>query len=165
MRHHTFRFLTWMAGVLIAALLALPASAKCSHNTVQLRGEWGKAQFTVEVADNASERSKGLMGRPSMPTSSGMLFVYHRTRPISFWMKNTLIPLDMIFADERGIVVHVHHNAIPLDETPISSQWPARYVLEVNGGLAQALGVDVGSELRHPAVLQGDAAWRCSEAD
>lgn len=146
-------------------LLASQAYAACRHDTVHLRGDWGKARFTVEVADNASERSKGLMGRMSMPMGSGMLFVYHRTQPVSFWMRNTMIPLDIIFLDEDGVVVRVHHNAIPFDETPIPSIAPSRYVLEVNGGLAKALGITAGSELRHPSVVQTSAAWRCSEAD
>ncbi len=94
-----------------------------------------------------------------------MLFVYHRTRPVSFWMRNTLIPLDMIFLDEAGVVVALHENAIPLDETPISSIAPTRYVLEVNGGLSRRLGITLGSELRHPSVIQTNAAWRCSEPE
>lgn len=159
------RFRTEMAAVAMGILTAVPVMAACSADAVHLRGDWGQARFTVEVADNASERAQGLMGRVSMPKSSGMLFVYHRTRPVSFWMRNTLIPLDMIFLDETGVVVRVHENAIPLDETPISSIAPARYVLEVNGGLSRALGITVGSELRHPSVLQTNAAWRCSEAD
>lgn len=161
-RHH---FLTRMLMAVLLSAFAFSAKAQCSPDTVHLRGDWGTARFTVEVADNASERAKGLMGRPSMPMSSGMLFVYHQTRPVTFWMRNTLIPLDMIFLDEDGVVVNVHSNARPLDETPISSQYPTRYVLEVNAGLSKALGISQGTELRHPSVLQTRAAWRCSEAD
>lgn len=161
LRHYVFS--TFGAAV-ISVLSASIALANCSQNTVHLRGDWGQARFTVEVADNAAERSKGLMGRPSMPMGSGMLFVYHQTKPVAFWMRNTLIPLDMIFLDEDGVVVRVHHNARPLDETPIPSGAPARYVLEVNAGLSKALGITVGSEMRHPSVLQTNAAWRCSEA-
>ncbi|UZD92307.1 DUF192 domain-containing protein [Cognatishimia activa] len=150
--------------IILSVLSVIAATAACSPNTVHLRGDWGQARFTVEVADNAAERSRGLMGRPSMPMSSGMLFVYHQTKPLAFWMRNTLIPLDMIFLDENGVVVRVHHNAVPLDETPIPSGAPARYVLEVNAGLSKALGINAGSELRHPSILQTNAAWRCSEA-
>lgn len=148
---------------ILTILTATGATAACRHDTVHLRGDWGKARFSVDVADNAAERSRGLMGRPSMPMGSGMLFVYHRTQPVSFWMRNTLIPLDIIFLDEDGVIVRVHHNAVPFDETPIPSVAPARYVLEVNAGLAKALGLNVGSELRHPSVVQTNAAWRCSE--
>ena len=162
LRHRLFSLLTAAA---VTFLIPTIAVAACSHDTVHLRGDWGKARFAVEVADNASERGKGLMGRPSMPLSSGMLFVYHRTKPVSFWMRNTLIPLDIIFLDEDGTVVRVHHNAIPLDETPIPSGAPTRYVLEVNGGLAKALGITTGTELRHPSIVQTNAAWRCSEPE
>lgn len=154
-----------LLAAVFAVLTAIEASAACRHDTVHLRGDWGQARFSVEVADNAAERAKGLMGRPSMPIASGMLFVYHRTKPVSFWMRNTLIPLDMIFLDEDGVVVRVHHNARPHDETPVHSGAPTRYVLEVNAGLAEALGIGAGSELRHPSVLQTNAAWRCSEAE
>ncbi len=88
-----------------------------------------------------------------------MLFVYDRERPVSFWMKNTLIPLDMIFADAEGRVVAIHENAIPHDETPIPSGAPSQYVLEINGGLASTLGIEVGSEMQHPAIEA--AAWPC----
>jgi len=162
---HIRRFSTYLWTAVVAVLVVGPAMAACRADTVHLRGDWGQARFSVEVADNASERAQGLMGRVSMPQSAGMLFVYHRTRPVSFWMRNTLIPLDMIFLDEAGVVVRVHENARPLDETPISSIAPARYVLEVNGGLSRALGISVGSELRHPSVVQTNAAWRCSEAE
>ena len=154
-----------LLAAVFAVLTAIEASAACRHDTVHLRGDWGQARFSVEVADNAAERAKGLMGRPSMPIASGMLFVYHRTKPVSFWMRNTLIPLDMIFLDEDGVVVRVHHNARPHDEKPVNSGAPTRYVLEVKAGIAEALGIGAGSELRHPSVLQTNAAWRCSEAE
>lgn len=89
-----------------------------------------------------------------------MLFVYDRPQRVSFWMRNTLIPLDMIFMDEAGRVTRVHENAIPLDETGIPGGDEVQYVLEINGGLASRLGIDVGSELRHP-IIGDDAAWPC----
>ncbi|CUJ35091.1 hypothetical protein TA5113_03134 [Cognatishimia activa] len=161
-RHRLLKSVTVVLGLMFAANLA---GAECRPDTVHLRGDWGKARFSVEVADNASERARGLMERPSMPLSAGMLFVYHQTRPVSFWMRNTLIPLDMIFLDENGVVVNVHHNAIPLDETLIPSRAPTRYVLEVNAGLSKALGITKGTELRHPSVVQTNAAWRCADPE
>ncbi len=95
-----------------------------------------------------------------MARSSGMLFVYERPQPVSFWMRNTLIPLDMIFMDETGTVRHVHENAIPLDETGIPGGPDIQFVLEINGGLAGRLGIAEGSELRHPSIGP-DAAWTC----
>lgn len=155
------RLLKQITGALVFSLIATIASAECRHDAVHLRGDWGEARFFVEVADNASERAKGLMGRTSMPMGHGMLFVYHQTRPVAFWMRNTFIPLDIIYLDQNGVVVNIHHQAVPFDETPLPSIAPARYVLEVNGGLAKALGMTVGSELRHPSVLQTAAAWPC----
>ncbi len=133
----------------------------CSQDSVALRGEWGQARFSVEVAETEAERARGLMHRESMASSAGMLFVYPTSGPVSFWMRNTLIPLDLIFLDETGVVGHVHHNAIPLDETPIPGGRNVQYVLEINGGLAAAIGISEGSELQHPQVSQEIAKWPC----
>lgn len=89
-----------------------------------------------------------------------MLFVYERPQFVSFWMRNTLIPLDMIFMDETGSVRRVHENAVPLDERSIPGGPDIQYVLEINGGLARQLGVGVGSVLRHPSI-GANAAWPC----
>ncbi|MEP2531075.1 DUF192 domain-containing protein [Shimia sp.] len=136
-------------------------AAGCSEQSLELRGPWGQARFNVEVADTEQERAVGLMNRKSMPGSAGMLFVYDRAGRVSFWMRNTLIPLDMLFADDAGVIQRIHHNAVPLDETPIPGGDSVRYVLEINGGLAQALGLTVGSEMRHPVIPEGSAAWGC----
>ena len=95
-----------------------------------------------------------------MPLSSGMLFVYESPRPLSFWMRNTLIPLDMLFIDSKGIVTHIHHMAKPLDETPIVGGLGIA-VLEINGGLAKSMGISVGTELRHQSFEKGDPSWSC----
>jgi len=79
-----------------------------------------------------------------------------------FWMENTLIPLDMLFLDDNGVVQHVHENAIPLDRTGIDGGSGIRYVLEINGGLASVLGLEPGAELRHPVLNQETAAWPCN---
>jgi len=144
-----------------AALLPAVAGAACAPETVEVRGPAGTARFTVEVADDGAERAKGLMFRESMPRSAGMLFVYEAPQRASFWMKNTLIPLDMIFADETGRVTRVHSNAVPHDTTPIDGGTDVRFVLEINGGLAARMGIAEGAELRHPAIPQGTAVWPC----
>ena len=135
------------------------ASAACSDNAVMVRGDFGQARFTVEVADDAQERSQGLMHRESMAQSSGMLFLYERTAELSFWMRNTLIELDMLFIDEKGVVQHIHHRAQPLDETPIPGGRGIA-VLEINGGLAKRMGIEVGSEIQH-SYFGANAAWSC----
>jgi uncharacterized membrane protein (UPF0127 family) len=101
------------------------------------------------------------MFRESMPMSAGMLFVYEEPRRASFWMKNTLIPLDMIFADARGVVTRVHANAVPGDLTPVDGGDGVQFTLEINGGLAARMGIVEGAELRHPAIAQDTAAWPC----
>ena len=150
---------------LISALSAFAcigaAHATCQDNVVQLRGEFGEARFRVEIADEPAERAQGLMNRETMPMSAGMLFIYEREQEVSFWMENTLIPLDMIFADAHGVVVKVHENAIPLDRTSIPSEEPSLAVLEINGGLAAQIGIEPGAELRHPGLPQAEAAWPC----
>lgn len=151
-----------LRAVLVFLLSAKLASASCETGRADLRGDWGQVRFSVEVADSASERSQGLMNRPSLPRSAGMLFVYERPQTVSFWMRNTLIPLDMIFMDANGVVKRVHENAIPLDETGIMGGSDIQFVLEINGGLARRLGIVPGSELRHPAIGP-DAAWPCSQ--
>jgi uncharacterized protein len=145
----------------VFACAAGTAAAACSDDRVDLRGDWGAARFTVEVADEPAERAQGLMNRPSMPRSAGMLFLYDAPQRATFWMRNTLIPLDMIFMDPTGTVTRIHENAVPLDETTIDGGPGVLAVLEINGGLARAIGIDVGSQLRHPGLDQSFAAWPC----
>ncbi|MDJ1018214.1 MAG: DUF192 domain-containing protein [Paracoccaceae bacterium] len=144
-------------------LSSAPAfAANCSDDRIDLRGDWGQAQFRIEVADEPQERSIGLMNRPSMPQSAGMLFVFDEPQRAQFWMRNTLIPLDMIFARPDGVVLRVHENAIPLDETTIDGGPGIKFVLEINGGLSSRLGIEAGTELRHPSILD-DAVWPCDD--
>ncbi|MEQ9041849.1 MAG: DUF192 domain-containing protein [Silicimonas sp.] len=149
-----------LLSLLAFTFLAGAALADCEPGRVDLRGDWGTARFSVEVADDPQERSVGLMRRESLPRSAGMLFVYERPQRAVFWMKDTLIPLDMIFMDEAGTVTHIHENARPRDLTGIDGGDSVQFVLEINGGLARRLGIAEGSQLRHPAI--GDAAaWPC----
>jgi hypothetical protein len=157
-----------LAGLALAVAAGSAAAGGCRDTKVQFRGAesaGGKARFTVEVADDNDEIRLGLMNRESLPRSAGMLFVYDKPAPVSFWMRNTLIPLDMIFMGADGVVDRVHENAVPLDETPIFGGDEIQYVLEINGGLAKALGIVEGSEMRHPAVDAAQAAWPCEEAE
>ena len=133
----------------LLVVLAGGALAECRSDVVYLRGDWGSVRFNIEIADTNRERSRGLMFRKNMPTGDGMLFVYDQPERVSFWMKNTLIPLDMIFTDRDGVILHIHQNAIPGDETPIPSGVPVRAVLEINAGLTQFLGIKVGGRLKH----------------
>ena len=146
----------------IFVMLAGSAGAQaCREDAVQLRGDWGEARFTVEIADDRSERARGLMHRESMPASAGMLFIYPQPQSLSFWMRNTLIPLDLLFIDPGGVVQHIHHRAIPLDETPIPGGSGLTHVLEINGGMSERLGIAPGTVLRHPAFEAQTPAWPC----
>jgi uncharacterized protein len=166
---HGFRRLVAVVLLALAPLLAsLPVQAQalaCREDTLQLRGPWGQARFTVEIADTDATRSRGLMFRERMARGAGMLFIYDRPQTVAFWMRNTLIPLDMIFVEEDGRVAHVHHEAVPLDETPIWGGNRIQFVLEINGGLARQLGIAVGSEMRHPRLPQDSALWPCEAAE
>ncbi|MGC1495264.1 MAG: DUF192 domain-containing protein [Sulfitobacter sp.] len=147
--------------VALASAAPVAAEQACRDDAVLLRGDWGNVRFSVEVADDPQEQAIGLMNRESMAFSAGMLFVYPRPQPMSFWMRNTLIPLDMVFIDSKGVVQHIHHNAIPLDETPIFGGNNLLATLEINGGLAERLGITVGTQVRHPAFDSKFAAWPC----
>jgi len=125
-----------------------------------LKGPWGQARFQIELADDPTERALGLMNRAQMPLSHGMLFIYPKPTHAMFWMKDTLIPLDMLFLDATGTVTRIHENARPLDTTPIDGGSGVVAVLEINGGLARAMGITEGSVLRNPAIGPA-AAWPC----
>ncbi|OZA11566.1 MAG: hypothetical protein B7Y02_08595 [Rhodobacterales bacterium 17-64-5] len=155
--HH----LTGHAVLLAAFAWPALAEAHCSPDRVDLRWDGGGESFAVELADDAAERAQGLMFREALDPAAGMLFVYESPRRAQFWMKNTLIPLDMIFADARGVVTTVHANAVPQDLTPIDGGEGVALVLEINGGLAAKLGITPGAELRHPAIAAANAVWPC----
>ncbi len=145
---------------LCLSLVATMTAAQCARDAVTLRGDWGQARFSVEVADTAATRARGLMYVEEMPALSGMLFVYPDPRPVSFWMRNTLIPLDMLFFDATGRLTRLHPMARPRDETAIPGGQAVQFVLEINGGMAARLGIAEGDVMRHPAI-GSDAAWPC----
>lgn len=155
-----------IAGGLFLCMTPAHADGTCDPNRIELRaggqGAQAMAQFRVEIADTAAERAKGLMFREDMATSAGMLFVYESPQHAVFWMENTPLPLDMIFADAAGRVTHVHRQAQPFDRTPIDGGEGVRFVLEINGGLAERMGIEPGTELRHPAIPAASAAWPCN---
>lgn len=154
-------------GLMKIAVLALWAGTAvaepCREDAVMLRSDAGMVRFRVELADDAAERAQGLMNRETLSPSAGMLFVYPQPKRVAFWMKNTLIPLDMIFLDASGTVQKVHHEATPHDETPIFGGNAIQSVLEINGGLSRKIGIAEGWQLRHPSIDQDVAAWPCGE--
>ncbi|MEP2715845.1 DUF192 domain-containing protein [Pseudophaeobacter sp.] len=136
-------------------------AAECQLNRVDLRGSWGQVSFTVEIADDEAERAQGLMFREALPRQSGMLFVYPYPQPAAFWMKNTLIPLDIIFLNENGLVTGIQANAIPGDLTPLPGGNDVFAVLEVNAGLAAVYGISLGTEMRHKVFSKTAPIWPC----
>ena len=149
-----------LAASLALGTPALGQEVACREDAVDLRGDWGRARFAVEVADTAESRARGLMFVEAMPRGEGMLFAYDEPGSVSFWMRNTLIPLDMLFLSPEGVVSRVQADAVPGDETPIPGGGGVQYVLEINGGLAATLGIEAGDEARHPRFGE-DAAWPC----
>jgi uncharacterized membrane protein (UPF0127 family) len=137
-----------------AALMAGGALAQSSEITFQKSSlvvvtASREIKFEVELALNDAERSRGLMYREKLGPYDGMLFDFHQDAPVSFWMKNTLIPLDMVFIAGDGTIKHVHANAVPLSTDAIPSQFPVRAVLEINGGSARLLGIKPGDKVKH----------------
>ncbi len=107
-------------------------------------------EFTVEIATSPEKMKAGLMFRDSLSEDHGMLFVYPNIGETAMWMKNTKIPLDMLFIDATGKIVHVHENAHPYDETPIPSRFPVKATLEIKGGQAALLGIKAGDRVESP---------------
>jgi len=103
--------------------------------------------FTVEVAGTPEEQAQGLMYRESLAPDRGMIFPHEQPRPASFWMKNTLIPLDIIFVRPDGTIARIAANATPLSLTPIPSLEPVSAVLEIAGGRAAELGIQAGDRV------------------
>ena len=131
------------------------AEAPCAADRLDLRWAGGGESFTVEVADDAAERSRGLMFRESLDPAAGMLFVYESPRRASFWMKNTLIPLDIIYIQADGTVLSIARNTTPLSEAPIPSGGPVVGVLELAGGRAAEIGLLPGDKIEHRIFKRG----------
>lgn len=146
---------------MLLGLTPAQAATNCAQDKVDIRSGYSSVRFTTEIVDSPETRALGLMNREELGTFSGMLFVYPNPQPMRFWMRNTLIPLDMIFIDARGVVRHVHENAIPLDETTIFGGNDIQYVFEINGGLSKTLEIGVGSEVRSPAISGPEVIWPC----
>jgi uncharacterized membrane protein (UPF0127 family) len=136
---------------LLFALMFLSACA-VGENKLRVQSANGIYEFQIEIADSDQERAKGLMFRTELADDKGMLFDFQREKPVSFWMRNTLIPLDMIFAKSDGTIVRIHANAKPQDPTPIPSGEPVRFVFEIAGGRAKELGLSAGDKLLHPRM-------------
>jgi uncharacterized protein len=130
-----------------ASLAALAPAHAAGQATIEIVSKNGVHPFSVELASNDAERARGLMFRKSLPEGQGMLFDFKHDGPVSFWMHNTYISLDMIFIAGDGRIVHIAENAKPLSDDLIPSGGPVRAVLEVIAGTAQQLGIAPGDRV------------------
>ncbi len=139
--------------VLLPFIAQLPAWGQAQPTLPQsdlvIRTAQGPKRFRVELADTDDSRSRGMMFRTQMAPDAGMLFDFKTEQMASFWMRNTLIPLDMLFIKADGTILNIHQRAIPRDESGINSLGPVRAVLELNGGAASRLGIKAGDRVDH----------------
>lgn len=137
--------------VFAICLLVASCSKKTSELTIST--ENGDVKYNVEEAVTRSDLEKGLMDRKSMDKDSGMIFDVSDIEPVAFWMKDTYIPLDIIFIDSNGTIVHVHENAQPLSEELIMPMVAdVKYVVEINGGQAAENDIRVGDTVNHKLI-------------
>lgn len=123
-----------------------------TKDTIKIKKQNGEVlHFNVELATNTKEQSQGLMFRTELAEDAGMLFLFNTTRLRNFWMKNTLIPLDILFLHPDGHIHHIHHSARPQDLTRITSKYPSRAALEIPGGVADRMGISEGDQVLHAA--------------
>ncbi|HEY1880397.1 MAG TPA: DUF192 domain-containing protein [Caulobacteraceae bacterium] len=143
----TARFLPLIFAIVVASTAtSAPRPLKIAPlDVVTSRGDF---HFQVEVADTVASRERGLMFRKSLAGDRGMLFDFKTSQAVAFWMKNTLIPLDMLFIGADGQIVSIARNAQPMDETPVPSGAPVMAVLELRGGRAAEMGAEPGDRVR-----------------
>ncbi|WP_426126241.1 DUF192 domain-containing protein [Pararhizobium sp. PWRC1-1] len=145
------RFQRFSGSALVALFLCLvpfcATAADITFDTAPLTIVTSGGQihkFTVELAVDGDQRAHGLMDRRHMPRDRGMLFDFAQTRQVMMWMKNTYLPLDMLFINKDGKVETIKENAVPLSEAIIDSRVPVAFVLELNGGTVRRLGIAPG---------------------
>jgi uncharacterized membrane protein (UPF0127 family) len=139
-----FKFLNYC----LFLVVIIGASACNANQSITIHNTDGqKIDFSVEIAKTLEEQAKGLMFVEKMPEDKGMIFIYDAPQVSRFWMKNTLIPLDMLFFDSTNTLVHIEHSATPHDETPRGPLTPICSVVEIKGGLAKKMDIRVGAKI------------------
>jgi uncharacterized membrane protein (UPF0127 family) len=137
------------AGVIAALELLSGLVLAASLERLEIVTRNGVHVFEVELAITDEERTKGLMFRKELPQGRGMLFDFKQDQVVGMWMRNTYVPLDMIFIRANGEIAHIAENTVPLSETVITSRFPVRGVLEVVAGTARRLGLRPGDKVAH----------------
>ena len=151
-----------LAGFVLVLLASVTlASAQSTLETfprdelVLASQDGGRHSFEVEMATSPEQQAQGLMFRRKLAADAGMLFLYQQEGLRTMWMKNTVIPLDMLFIDKRGTILQVVERTVPFSLQTISSDKPALAVLEVNAGTAARLGIKPGDRVFHAAFDDG----------
>lgn len=149
------------AVVALFCILAATSAKAVDFRTepLEIRKQDGTVQhFTVEIATTTGERELGLMNRQEMADDHGMIFDFGESRPVYMWMKNTYLPLDMLFLSDTGKITHVHPDAQPFSENIIDSHGLVHFVIELNGGLAAKLGIKEGDVAVSDQIARATAA-------
>ncbi|HET6159120.1 MAG TPA: DUF192 domain-containing protein [Dongiaceae bacterium] len=141
--------------IFICALLVSSAAhaAGLPRDTLLVETASSQFRFEVEIADDPGERAEGLMYRQNLADNAGMLFLYPQPQPVEFWMKNTLLSLDIVFVRKDGTIARIAADTTPMSEDRIPSGEPVVAVLEVKAGTMRQLGVAVGDRLRNPTYF------------
>lgn len=149
------RPLQYLGAIIVGALLcaagaAAPASVSFEESPLTVDAAGGQFEFLVEMAVSPAQRSQGLMFRESLAEDRGMLFDFGRPQRATMWMRNTYVPLDMLFIDADGQITQIAANTQPLSDAVIASRDPVRAVLELRGGVSAKLGIKAGDRVIHP---------------
>ena len=123
-------------------------------NFIKKNNHGANKQIDIEVASTEETREQGLMWRKQMAESNGMLFIFEHEKPLSFWMKNTYIPLDIIYVNRQHEIVTIQYNATPFSEVSIPSNLPSQYVVEVNAGFCTKYNVEAGDRIDFTIINQ-----------
>jgi uncharacterized protein len=138
------------------AMAQQQASQTFATGNLTIRTAAGKSYpFTIEIAITDPQREQGLMFRKEMADNHGMIFDFGEPRRVQMWMENTILPLDMLFIQGDGTISHIRENAVPYSRDIIDSHGDVKYVLEINGGRAKALGLKVGDKVIGKALGNG----------
>src|SRR5512134_3375920 len=143
-------FLLSILAILTAAVLVVPRLGAAELQPLEIASKGGVHTFAVELALTPEQQAQGLMYRKELPEGQGMLFDFKREQEATFWMKNTYVPLDMIFIRADGRIHRIATNTTPLSEALVSSGGPVRAVLEVVAGTTKKLGIAAGDRVAHP---------------
>jgi hypothetical protein len=157
------RFLPAALAAFVLLFATSAAAIVCDPGKIEIITDQGNQTFSIEIADEPQEQARGLMFRPSMPTDAGMLFIFDQPRQANFWMRNTMIPLDMIFIDDTGKVDSVAERSDTYSEQVSSSKGDVQAVLEINGGLSRQMGIGPDTQVIHQAFENAPEEVRCTK--